>query len=73
MESSGEPGKVNISSSTYEWVKKYFDCTSRGKVAAKNKGELDMYFVNRIKAEYAQDKEGRKPNDKLRQILTDLS
>jgi class 3 adenylate cyclase len=45
MESSGEIGKVNISGATYEWVRDYFVCTYRGKVAAKNKGEVDMYFV----------------------------
>jgi len=45
MESSGEPGKINISSNTYELVKEYFSCTSRGKIYAKNKGEIEMYFV----------------------------
>ena len=46
MESSGEVGKVNISHSTYEKVKEKFACTHRGKVKAKNKGEIDMYFVD---------------------------
>ncbi|MDO9257337.1 MAG: adenylate/guanylate cyclase domain-containing protein [Bacteroidales bacterium] len=45
MESSGAPGKVNISGSTYELVKDLFTCEYRGKVKAKNKGEIDMYFV----------------------------
>ncbi len=45
MESSGEVGKVNISAFTYELVKDKFKCTHRGKVQAKNKGEIDMYFV----------------------------
>ncbi len=45
MESSGEPCKVNISGTTYEFVKDQFNCTYRGKVQAKNKGEIDMYFV----------------------------
>ncbi|MCX6231989.1 MAG: adenylate/guanylate cyclase domain-containing protein [Bacteroidetes bacterium] len=48
MESSGVVGKVNISGSTYELVKDKFNCTYRGKVEAKNKGEVDMYFVNNI-------------------------
>ena len=34
IESSGEPGKVNISGSTYELVKDKFKCTSRGKIQA---------------------------------------
>jgi len=46
MESSGEVGKVNISGATYNMVKDQFACTHRGKVAAKNKGEIDMYFVD---------------------------
>ena len=48
MESSGEPGQVNISGTTYELVKSKFACTYRGKLAAKNKGEMDMYFVEHI-------------------------
>ncbi len=46
MESSGEIGKVNISGSTYELVKDKFKCIHRGKIQAKNKGEIDMYFVD---------------------------
>jgi adenylate cyclase len=46
MESSGEPGRINISGSTYELVKDQFHCTHRGKIKAKNKGEVDMYFVD---------------------------
>jgi class 3 adenylate cyclase/DNA-binding NarL/FixJ family response regulator len=49
MESSGSPGRVNISGYTYELVKDKFNCEYRGKVAAKNKGEIDMYFVNEAK------------------------
>ncbi|MEO5583459.1 MAG: adenylate/guanylate cyclase domain-containing protein [Saprospiraceae bacterium] len=45
MEQHGEAGKINISGSTYALVKNYFQCTYRGKVEAKNKGYIDMYFV----------------------------
>jgi len=45
MESSGEPGKVNISGSTYALVKDKFKCEHRGKIEAKHKGMIDMYFV----------------------------
>ncbi len=45
MESSGEAGKINISGETYELVKDQFACEHRGKVYAKNKGEVEMYFV----------------------------
>lgn len=46
MESNGEPGKVNISQATYNIIKDKFDCSYRGKISAKNIGEIDMYFVN---------------------------
>jgi len=45
MEQSGVPGKINISQQTYEIVKAVFTCVPRGKVEAKNKGEINMYFV----------------------------
>ena len=48
LESSGEAGKINISGSTYELVKGQFKCEYRGKIMAKNKGEIDMYFAERI-------------------------
>ncbi len=45
MESSGEVGKVNVSQFTYNLVKDQFVCEYRGKIKAKNKGEIEMYFV----------------------------
>ncbi len=45
IESAGVAGKINISSSTYELVKNDFTCLPRGKIFAKGKGELEMYFV----------------------------
>jgi class 3 adenylate cyclase len=53
MESSGAVGRVNISETTYELVKNAADplgnpafvFTPRGKVEAKGKGEMEMYFV----------------------------
>lgn len=47
MESSGEPGKVNISGATFELVKEKFTFIQRGKIQAKHKGEMDMYFVEK--------------------------
>jgi len=45
LEASGAPDRVNISGSTYELVKSIIQCEYRGKIPIKNKGELDMYFV----------------------------
>jgi class 3 adenylate cyclase len=48
MESNSDPGKVNISQVTYNLIKDdpAFDFEYRGKIQAKGKGELDMYFVS---------------------------
>ena len=45
MEQNSENFKINISESTYQLVKDKFTCIHRGKIAAKNKGSVDMYFV----------------------------
>ncbi|MEO1713661.1 MAG: adenylate/guanylate cyclase domain-containing protein, partial [Bacteroidota bacterium] len=45
MESAGEANRVNVSSSTYLHVKDQFLCRHRGRIPAKNIGEIDMYFV----------------------------
>lgn len=45
MEQNCEAGHVNISDGTYEMVKDTFKCVYRGKIDAKNKGMIDMYFV----------------------------
>jgi hypothetical protein len=46
MESSGAPGRVNVSRATYELSKHLFDCEYRGRVEAKGKGAVEMFFVN---------------------------
>jgi adenylate cyclase len=46
MESNGEPGRVNISDSTYQKIKDHYQCLYRGKISAKNIGEVDMYFID---------------------------
>jgi len=50
IESNGKVGQVNISQSTYEILKNdsNFVFESRGKVQAKGKGEIEMYFVKRV-------------------------
>jgi len=45
MESSGEAGKVNISAATHALVCDHFKCEFRGKIYAKNVGDIEMYFV----------------------------
>ena len=45
MESNGAPGKVNISSTTYDLVKEKFQCQHRGKLPTRKDGDIEMYFV----------------------------
>lgn len=52
LEHEGQDMKINISEATYLLVRQYFDCTHRGKIEAKNKGKINMYFVDGIKEEY---------------------
>jgi len=46
LESTGQAGRVNISGDTYKYIKDQFFFTHRGKIQAKNKGEVDMYYVD---------------------------
>ena len=51
MESTSEPGKINISERTYLLIKDSYDCSYRGELEVKNKGMMKMYFVNARKNE----------------------
>jgi len=48
MESNSEPGKINVSETTYQLIKHKYKCTYRGEIEAKNKGKLKMYFVDGV-------------------------
>ncbi len=61
-ESSGTVGRINITGATYELVHAFFACESRGPVEAKNKGSVEMYFVNGIRPELSVEQAGLVPN-----------
>jgi adenylate cyclase len=46
-------------------VKELFVTEARGTIEAKNKGQLAMYFVDRIKPEFSADAEGRIPDERF--------
>lgn len=46
IETASIPNKINVSQSTYELIKDSFVCEYRGKIEAKGKGEIEMYFVD---------------------------
>ncbi len=45
MEENSAPNKINISKSTFKLVKDHYICVPRGKLNAKNKGQVEMFFV----------------------------
>ncbi|TNE58405.1 MAG: hypothetical protein EP344_10010 [Bacteroidetes bacterium] len=45
VESASESGRICVSAYTHDLIKDEFPCTYRGKINAKGKGDLDMYFV----------------------------
>lgn len=45
MEQCGEVSAINISNATYELLRSFYHCSYRGKIEAKNKGHIDMYFL----------------------------
>jgi class 3 adenylate cyclase len=65
MEEAGEPGRINISKDTYEGVKQLFDCTYRGTQEVEKIGTVEMYFLNRIRAPFSEDKSGFFPNQEF--------
>jgi len=45
VEQAGEGGRINISGEAYQVIKDFYPCHYRGKISAKNKGDIDMYYV----------------------------
>lgn len=72
IESACEVGKVNVSEATYELIKDYFECENRGAIEMKNRGKMDMYFVNGLKPEYSTDETQVFPNEEFMKILNSL-
>jgi len=67
MASASEIGQINVSVMTYELVKQYFDCEYHGKIPVKYMGDMEMYFIKRIKKKYSADRDtGVRSNDIFR-------
>lgn len=49
MESSGVPGRVNLSARTYSLVKDHIECEPRGPIRTKDGRDLEMFFANRVR------------------------
>jgi ligand-binding sensor domain-containing protein/class 3 adenylate cyclase/predicted metal-dependent HD superfamily phosphohydrolase len=69
IEAASAVGRVNVSGVTYELIKEFFTCEYRGEIKAKNKGEIDMYFVHGIKPELSIDGGGIEPNELFQKYI----
>lgn len=65
MESTGEPGRINISAATRALVHRWCECTPRGRVEVKGKGEVEMFFLERLKPEFSGNAAGTIGNEAL--------
>jgi guanylate cyclase len=45
MESHGTPGRIQITRATFELLADEFDCESRGNIAVKGKGEVEVWYL----------------------------
>lgn len=73
METASEPGRVNISRATRDLVADFFDCQYRGKIEAKNRGSLEMYFVTGLHPHLRRGTEQRVPGPAFEALYQDLA
>jgi adenylate cyclase len=66
VEAVSEKGIILVSVMTYELIKEFFDCEYFGKLPVKYKGDLQMYEVRGLKAEFSENADGRTPNAAFR-------
>lgn len=72
LQETGNSDRINISKEMHAIIEPFFECEYRGKIQVKHKGEIDMYFVNRLKPEYSKNQEGTKPNLQFREMYWKL-
>jgi class 3 adenylate cyclase len=65
MEANGIEDRVNVSQDTYYHAREFFEFTHRGKVLVKGKGEMDMYFADRILPELSINGRGKTPTNEF--------
>ncbi len=65
MESSGAPGRINVSAATVAQVTRFVEASPRGPVTLKGKGEVECWFIDRLKPQYSADERGHRANDAL--------
>lgn len=64
MASAADVEKINVSVYTYELVKDYFLTEYNGITPVKYQGDLEMYYIRRLKPAYSQNRQvGEFPNE----------
>jgi predicted ATPase/class 3 adenylate cyclase len=69
MESTGVPGQINVSHTTWTLVHDFFETEHRGQLAIKNRGEQDMYLLRRLKPEFSANDSGTQVNARVDEAL----
>ena len=49
IESAGTPGRINVSADFHEKVRDLVHSEARGPIGCKNKGEVEMFFIDGMK------------------------
>jgi len=65
IEAAGLPGRISIAESTWQHIKARFETDARGAVEVKHKRLVNMFYLNRVKPEFASDSAGIIPNDRF--------
>jgi len=60
METTSQPGKINVTQEFVDQTSQFFEFEPRGLIEAKNKMPVAMYFLKGLKARFSQD--GFSPN-----------
>ena len=69
LETASEPGRINITSSTFKQISHLFVGTDRGILPVKGKGPVSMTFVDRIRSDLSLDEKGYFPNERFWQVV----
>lgn len=65
LESAAQPGTLNLATEIYDTIREFFVGVDRGFVPVRGKGPMAMTRVLRLRSQYAQDDEGRLPNERF--------
>lgn len=68
-EQNADPNTINITDSVAQQIMNYFDLRSRGEMEIKKRGgSIEMYYLESLKVDYSQYKEGKIANGELRSL-----